>query len=66
MITRFRRIEPADPIENAERLEASLLAAYRKQEPPEHSKPSWVRRYNEIIFTGTDKFDQRRYRAPGK
>ncbi len=62
LITRFRRIEPADPIANMEHLEASLQAAYKKAEPPEKEKPSWVRRYNEIIFTGTDKFDQRRYK----
>lgn len=66
LITRFRRIEPADPIENAEYVEAALAAAYRKEEPPPREKPSWVRRYNEIIFTGTDKFDQRRYKSPGK
>jgi hypothetical protein len=62
LITRFRRLEPTDPIENLEYLEAALTAAYRKTDPPEREKPNWVRRYNEIIFTGTDKFDQRRYR----
>lgn len=67
LITRFRRLEPTDPIENSEHLEATLMAAYKKAEPPEREKPTWVRRYNEIIFTGTDKFDQRRYKAaPGK
>ncbi len=63
LITRFRRIEPKDPIENLEYLEATLTAAYRKSDPPEREKRTWVRRYNELIFTGTDKFDQRRYRS---
>jgi hypothetical protein len=62
MITRFRRIEPADPIENLEDLDQRLVAAYEKKEPPERVKATWVRRYNETIFTGTDKFDQRRYK----
>jgi hypothetical protein len=61
LITRFRRIEPMDPIENAERLEASLEAAYKKEEPKPLQRATWVRRYKEIIFTGTEKFDQRRY-----
>ncbi|HZU95194.1 MAG TPA: hypothetical protein VFF73_00695 [Planctomycetota bacterium] len=63
LITRFRRLEPTDPIENLEHLEERLEAAYQKVDPPVRTKPEWVRRYNEIIFTGTDKFDQRRYKA---
>ena len=62
MVTRFRRIEPTDPLENLEALDAALVAAYAGKEPPAREKATWVRRYADTIFTGTNKFDQRRYK----
>lgn len=60
-VTRFRRIEPAAPLEHMESRDALLAAAYAGKEAKPHEHPSWVRRYEEAIFTGTTKFDQRRY-----
>jgi hypothetical protein len=66
MVTRFRRIEPTCPLEDMEAMDAALSAAYANRALGERKHPKWVRRYEETIFTGTNKFDQRRYKSTDK
>jgi hypothetical protein len=63
IISTIRAIPPRSPLENLEARDAALAACYKGKGPPmQAASPEWVRRYTDTIFTGTDRFDIRRFK----
>jgi hypothetical protein len=62
IVSTVRKLAPRSPLENLEMRDALLAAAYEgKPAPDQEASPDWVRRYTEVIYTGAERFDQRRF-----
>jgi len=59
-VSEFRRLGSASPLETLEEKDREILVAYGDVEVPE-PKRGWARTYDEAIFTGAARFDQRRF-----
>ncbi len=62
LVSEFRRLGSAAPIECLAEVDQRIKAAYGRGEVPP-AVTGWMRRYTETIYTGADRFDTRRFDA---
>lgn len=62
LVSEFRRLGSAAPIECLAEIDQRIKAAYGRGEVPP-AETGWMRRYTETIYTGADRFDTRRFDA---
>ncbi|MCA8924333.1 MAG: hypothetical protein KDD82_21160 [Planctomycetes bacterium] len=61
-VSEFRRLGSRSPLESLEALDRDVRLAYGDQEVPE-LETGWARTYDKRIFTGAERFDERRFAA---
>ncbi len=62
LVSEFRRLGSASPLEELEEQDVEVKKAYGDVEVPVLAK-GWARTYTETIFTGAQRFDTRRFGA---
>lgn len=63
LVSQFRRLGSVSSLESLEQNDIEILGAYGDVPVPA-LETGWARRYSSVIFTGAERFDTRRYKAP--